>query len=192
VSRRLLRPGEDSDSPPGQELLGVITSHGPSRESYTSAQKSSGGTAAAPGTAATSAVLSAERMRAALLSAASAPAVLQRAVSKGGAEVGAVESAAEVPDHRWRQAETQWTKPALPGACHKPSEPPAVSEAARVITQEDFFRARVRPAGVLRAVRAPAAESLAALLLRIVPAGAGAGSGAGAALERSAHLIRTY
>src|SRR6266567_10178 len=31
MSRRLLRPGEEYHSPPGQELLGVITSHGPSR-----------------------------------------------------------------------------------------------------------------------------------------------------------------
>jgi hypothetical protein len=74
----------------------------------------------------------------------------------------------------------------------KPPEPEAVNEAARVITKEHFFRAHLRPARVLRALRAPAAKSVAALLLRLVPASAGASAGAGAALEASAHLIRTY
>src|ERR1700728_1271733 len=36
----------------------------------------------------------------------------------------------------------------------KPPTPEAVSEAARVITQEHFFRAHVRPAGLLRTLRA--------------------------------------
>src|SRR5262245_54379188 len=36
----LFWPGEESYSSSGPELLGVVTSHGPSRESYTSAQKS--------------------------------------------------------------------------------------------------------------------------------------------------------
>jgi hypothetical protein len=35
----LLRPGEELYSPPGQELLGVITSHGLFRESYRSIRK---------------------------------------------------------------------------------------------------------------------------------------------------------
>jgi hypothetical protein len=74
----------------------------------------------------------------------------------------------------------------------KPAEPEAVSEAARVTTQEHFFRAHLRPAGLLRAIRAPAAKSFAALLFAGVPASAGAGPGAGAALETGAHLIRTY
>jgi len=74
----------------------------------------------------------------------------------------------------------------------KPAEPEAVSEGARVITPELFFRAHLRPAGLLRAIRAPAAKSLAALLFADVPASRGAGPGAGAALETGAHLIRTY
>lgn len=74
----------------------------------------------------------------------------------------------------------------------KPPESEAVSEVARVITQEHFFRAHLRPAGVLRRIRPTAAKSLAALLLRLVPACAGAGRAAGAALETSAHLSRTY
>lgn len=72
----------------------------------------------------------------------------------------------------------------------KQEEP--VSEAARVITPEHFFRPHVRPARVLRALRAPAAKSFAALLLRLVPASSGASTGARAALETGAHLIRTY
>jgi hypothetical protein len=74
----------------------------------------------------------------------------------------------------------------------KPAQPPAVSDGARVITQEHFFRAHLRPAGLLRAIRTAAAKSLAALLLWGVPASAGTRSGAGTALETGAHLIRTY
>jgi hypothetical protein len=74
----------------------------------------------------------------------------------------------------------------------KPLEPEGVSEGARVITNEQFFRAYVRPAGLLRAIRTRAAKSLAAILLRGVPASSGARSGAGTALETGAHLIRTY
>lgn len=74
----------------------------------------------------------------------------------------------------------------------KPPEPEPVKEAARVITQEHFFRAHMRPAGLLRALRAPSAKSLAALLLCIVPTSTGAGRAAGAAVETRAHLTRTY
>jgi hypothetical protein len=68
----------------------------------------------------------------------------------------------------------------------------AVNEAARVITKEHFFRAHLRPARVLRAVRAPAAKSFTALLFAGLPARRGASAGARAALETGAHLIRTY
>jgi hypothetical protein len=44
----------------------------------------------------------------------------------------------------------------------KPSEPEAVGEVARVITQEHFFRAFVRPSRLLRALRTPAAKSFTA------------------------------
>ena len=74
----------------------------------------------------------------------------------------------------------------------KPPQPEAVDESARVITQEHFFRAHVRSAGLLRTIRPSAAKSLAALLFAGVPASTGAGAGAGAALETGAHLIRTY
>jgi len=47
----------------------------------------------------------------------------------------------------------------------KPTEPEAVSDPPRVITTEQFFRAFLRPAGLLREIRAPAAKSFAALLL---------------------------
>ena len=74
----------------------------------------------------------------------------------------------------------------------KPSAPEAVNDAARVITQEDFFRAHVRPARLLRTIRSAAAKSLAALLFARVPASTGAGPRSGAALETGAHLIRRY
>jgi len=73
----------------------------------------------------------------------------------------------------------------------KPTEPEAVDEAARVITK-NFFRGMLRPARLLRDIRAPAAKSLAALLLAHVPAGAGARRRTGAALETGANLIRRY
>jgi hypothetical protein len=74
----------------------------------------------------------------------------------------------------------------------KPAQTPAVSEAARVITREHFFRAHLRPARVLRALRAPAAKPFTALLFARLPACGGASPGAGAVLETGAHLIRTY
>jgi hypothetical protein len=74
----------------------------------------------------------------------------------------------------------------------KPADPEAVNDSARVITKEHFFRAHLRPAGVLRRFRAPAAKSLAALLFAGMPARRGASAGARAALETGAHLIRTY
>ena len=73
----------------------------------------------------------------------------------------------------------------------KPAAPEAVDESARVITQ-NFFRGLLRPTRLLRDLRPPASQSLAALLLTRLPAGAGAGTAARAALERGAHLIRTY
>jgi hypothetical protein len=74
----------------------------------------------------------------------------------------------------------------------KPSESEVVNEPARVITQEPFFRADLRPAGLLRAIRAPAAKSLAAFLFMRMQTGPGAGPTAGAALETGAPLVRKY
>jgi hypothetical protein len=70
----------------------------------------------------------------------------------------------------------------------KPPEPEPVNDPARVITNEEFFRPFLRPAGLLRRVRACAAKSLAALLFAELPARHGACLGTGAALERSARL----
>ncbi len=70
----------------------------------------------------------------------------------------------------------------------EPAEPEAVNEAARVIPTEHFFRAWLRPAGLLRELRARPAKSLATLLLAGVPTCAGAGPRPGAALEKGARL----
>jgi Bacteriophage Lambda NinG protein len=70
----------------------------------------------------------------------------------------------------------------------KPPEPEAVSDPARVITNEEFFRSLLRPAGLLRRVRAGAAKSHAALLFARLPTRNGTCLGTGAALERSARL----
>jgi hypothetical protein len=70
----------------------------------------------------------------------------------------------------------------------KPLEPEAVNDPARVITTEHFFRPWLRPAGLLRGVRAPAAKSLATLLLTRLPTRAGACARPGAALETGARF----
>ena len=74
----------------------------------------------------------------------------------------------------------------------KAAEPEAISEAARVISPAHFFRAHVRPARLLRAIRAAAAKPFAALLFARMPAGTGAGAATGAALETGADLVRAY
>jgi hypothetical protein len=74
----------------------------------------------------------------------------------------------------------------------KPPEPEPVNEPARVITTEHFFRSLLRPARLLREIRARAAKSFAALLLPRLPACTGARPRPGAALETGAHLILTY
>ena len=63
----------------------------------------------------------------------------------------------------------------------KPPADEAVPEAARVITKK-FFRGLLRPAWLLRGVRAPAALAFAALLLARVPACHGARLGTRAIL----------
>jgi hypothetical protein len=70
----------------------------------------------------------------------------------------------------------------------KPPETETVDEAARVITIEEFFRSFVRPARLLREIRAPAAKPIAALLFAGVPARHGARLGAGTALAAGARL----
>jgi hypothetical protein len=69
----------------------------------------------------------------------------------------------------------------------KPPEPEAVDEGARVITK-NFFRRLLRPARLLREIRAYAAKPLAALLLTRLPACIGACPRARAALERGARF----
>src|SRR4029077_17476187 len=94
VSRRFA-PRRGVGSPPGLELLGVITSHGPSRESIRPSRKSSGAAkATSPPIPRT--VLSAERMRPVLSSAADESALLQRGVPEGSTEMVEMEGAAEI------------------------------------------------------------------------------------------------
>jgi hypothetical protein len=70
----------------------------------------------------------------------------------------------------------------------KAAEKEAVEEVARVITPEEFFRALLRPARLLREIRTAAAKPFTTLLLAGMPACAGASARAGTALERSARL----
>jgi hypothetical protein len=72
----------------------------------------------------------------------------------------------------------------------KPAEP-ATSDPERVITK-NFFRGMLRPARLLRDIRAPAAQSLTTFLLRRLPARVGARRRTGTALETGANLIRRY
>jgi hypothetical protein len=70
----------------------------------------------------------------------------------------------------------------------KPPEAKAVNDPARVITTEHFFRPLLRPARLLRGIRAWAAKSLATLLLLRLPSRAGARPATGAALETGARF----
>ena len=113
-------PRRGGYSPPGPELLGVITSRGFSRESYTPSRKSRGWPAEAIATSAADARLSAEGMRAAFSSPTSAPALLQRGLPEGGAEMVALESPRDISGDGGVPTETERAKPALPGARQKP------------------------------------------------------------------------
>ena len=73
----------------------------------------------------------------------------------------------------------------------KPPTAEAVDESARVINQ-NFFRGLLRPARLLRHLRPPAPQSVAALLLTCLLPGARAGPPTGTALETGADLSRTY
>src|ERR1035438_10129038 len=119
MSRRSAAPRRGVASPPGQELLGVITSHGPSRESYRSSRKSRGWAEEIAPSAA-DAALSAEGVRGALRSPAGAPALLQPRVPGSGAGMVALEGPGKIPGDQGRQAATERSKPALPGARQKP------------------------------------------------------------------------
>src|SRR5437879_3872300 len=119
MSRRF-GPRRGADPSPGQELLGVITSHGPFRQSYSPSRKSRGWPAEATPPPAADAGLSAERMRAALSSAPITTALLQREVPGGGTKMVALESPREIPGDGGGSTETERSKRALPGACQKP------------------------------------------------------------------------
>ena len=106
-------------SPPGPELLGAVTSHGPFRESYRPSRKSRG-SAEAIGPATAEAAVSAQRVRGVVSSAAGAAAVLQRGLPGGSQGVVASEGAADLPGDHGGPAETEGPKPALPGAGAEP------------------------------------------------------------------------
>ena len=118
--RRSAAPRRGVQSPPEQELLGAMTSLGPSRECYKPSRKSRGRPAETAGAPTAVAAVPAQRMRAELSAPTDAAALLQRAVPEGSAGVVAVEGPGEVSGHGGGQAETQRAKPALPGARQVP------------------------------------------------------------------------
>src|ERR1700683_3469620 len=96
-----------------------MTSHGPSRESNRPSRKSSGAAKAiSPPTACTD--LCTQRLREALPPAQGEPALLQRGMPEGGAEMVEMEGAAEISDDEVRQSEADRSKPALPRARQEP------------------------------------------------------------------------
>ncbi|MDQ6758387.1 MAG: hypothetical protein M3Z32_00810, partial [Acidobacteriota bacterium] len=68
---------------------------------------------------------------------------MQRRVPGSGAGLVAMEGPGKIPGDQGRQAATEGSESALPGAGEKPKppEPEAVNEAARVITNRTFFSA---------------------------------------------------
>ena len=107
------------DSPPGPELLGAFTSHGPSRESYTPCRKARGRRAERPARRPQSPAVLAEGMRAALSSRTRAAALLQRGVPGGGAGVVGVEGPAGVPGHGGGQSRSGTGKAGATGSASK-------------------------------------------------------------------------
>src|ERR1017187_3961769 len=97
-------------SPPEQELLGAMTSHGPSRECYKPSRKSRGRPAEAsvvPAACCSAAsTVSAQGLRAELSAATAAAALLQGAVPESGARVVAVEGPRALPGQGGGQTET--------------------------------------------------------------------------------------
>jgi hypothetical protein len=116
LSRRFTVPRRGVRFPSRAELLGAITSHGPSRESYTPLRKERGPRAETACPSAAGPAVLAQGMRAALSPRKCATALLQQRVSGSGAGVVGVESSAEVPGHGGWQTKAERTKPALPEA----------------------------------------------------------------------------
>jgi len=106
------------ESLPGRELLGAITSNGPSRKCDKPSRKARRQPAETVGSPAADTAMLAERLRGAHSPPASAPALLQRGVPEGGTEMVAVEGAAELPGDGGGPTEEEWAKPALYG--HEP------------------------------------------------------------------------
>jgi hypothetical protein len=129
-------------SPPGQELLGVATSHGPSRESYRSSRKSRGGTAEASGTPATARRCLLKGCEQRFHPRQARHPLLQRALSGGSAEMLAVEGTSAVPGDDVRQEETERAKPALSGA--RPGPGTALETGTR-FNPEILIRRRLWP-----------------------------------------------
>ena len=129
---------------------GSITSHGPSRESYTPARKARGAGAETAGVP--------PRTRRCLLKGcerrfrpgrrASAIAAKPAGRRRGN---GRVEGPAELPGHGGGQTEAERAKPALPGARQRAetTRERSSSGIARVITR-NFFRWLLRPARLLQ------------------------------------------
>ena len=183
-------PGRGEDSPSGRELLGVITSHGPFRESYRPSRKSRGGRRKR--------LARRPRMRRCLLKGCE-----QRFHPRQARQRYCSERCREAARKwsRWkaqqRYRETAAGQQKRNGQSRryrervksrKPPEPEAVNDPARVITTEHFFRSLLRPARLLRGIRAQAAKSLTTLLLAGLPARAGARPRTGAALETGARF----
>lgn len=194
IMSRRFAPRRGACSPPGQELLGVITSHGPPESRTSHPEKQEAGRRKRP--------VRRPRRRWCLLKGCE-----QRFRPRQARQRYCSECCREAA-RRWSvwKAQERYRETAAGQQkrnrqsrryrekikIRKPQEPEAVSGTARVITTEHFFRLLLRPAGLLRGNRASAAKSPATFLFARVPARAGAGAGTGAALETGAHLIRAY
>jgi hypothetical protein len=134
ISRRAgcsQRPGEDCRPLRGMSFLGAITSHGPSRESYTPSRKSRASQAEAIGSPTPDTKVFAQRMRETFSSPASAPALLQRAMPGSGPGMVAMESSAELQGHSGGEKKTERAKLPLPRTCQKPEGGSAGTDSRR-------------------------------------------------------------
>src|SRR5438128_8449086 len=162
MSRRFA-PRRGADSSPGQELLGVITSHGPFRESYSPSRKSRGWPAEATPRR--------PRMRGCLLKGCEQRfhphQSRQRYCSERCREAARKWSRWKAQEGYRGRAAGQQKRNGQSGRyrervkSRKTPEPEAVNDAARVITTEHFFRPLLRPSRLLRGIRASVAKSFA-------------------------------
>jgi hypothetical protein len=159
MSRRFAAPRRGLQSPPWQELLGVITSHGPPKNLSDHLENQRGRRKRR---------VRRPRARCCLLKGCGQsfqPRQANQRYCSAECRKAARKWSRWKARQRYRATKSGKAKRTDQSRRYreriksrKPRDPEVDNEAARVITPEYFFRAHVRPAGVLRGIPAPAAK----------------------------------